>query len=131
MRGTILAIPTGVMPASGIEGELFDVEAELEVGDAKQLGLVVRGEEIVYDVERERLIFDGNDAPLKPVDGRIRLRVIVDRTSVEIFANDGRIYMPCQLRADDDNKSLALFARGGTARATSIEVRELESIWKK
>jgi sucrose-6-phosphate hydrolase SacC (GH32 family) len=124
-----LTIPTGVLPVPDVEGQLFDIEAELVVGDAKELGLVIRGQEVIYRVEDEQLVFGTNRAPLKAVDGRISLRCIVDRTSIEIFANDGRVYMPCRLRAEDDDKSLALFARGGAARAASIQVRELESIW--
>ena len=124
------AIPAdGSTPASGIEGELFDIEAVIDVGDAEELGLSIRGEEIVYNAKEEQLVFGESKAPLKAKDGSIRLRCIVDRTSVDIFANGGRIYMPCKLRADDDNKSIAAFARGGAAAATSIELRELNSIW--
>jgi sucrose-6-phosphate hydrolase SacC (GH32 family) len=54
----------------------------------------------------------------------------VDRTSIEIFANGGRIYMPCKFRPEDDEKTIAAFARGGAAEITSIKLRELESIWK-
>ena len=129
---TNLAIPADdSIPAPGIEGELFDIEAILNVGDAEELGLSIRGEEIVYNAKEEQLSFGESKAPLKAKDGNIRLRCIVDRTSVEIFANGGRIYMPCKLRADDDNKSIAAFARGGgAAEITSIKLRELESIWK-
>jgi sucrose-6-phosphate hydrolase SacC (GH32 family) len=127
---TNVAIPgDDSVPALGIEGELFDIEAVLDMGDAEELGLSIRGEEIVYNAKEEQLIFDESKAPLKAKDGKIRLRCIVDRTSVEIFANGGRIYMPCRLRADDDNKRIAAFARGGAAAATSIELRELNSIW--
>ena len=127
---TNVAIPADdSVPAPGVEGELFDIEAVLHVGDAEELGLSIRGEEIVYNTKEEQLVFGESRAPLKAKDGNIRLRCIVDRTSVEIFANGGRIYMPCRLRADDDNKSIAVFARGGAAAATSIELRELNSIW--
>jgi sucrose-6-phosphate hydrolase SacC (GH32 family) len=104
---------------------------ELEIGDAKEVGVVVRGQEVIYHVDKEQLIFGKNKAPLKAIDGSIRLRCIVDRTSLEIFANDGRVYMPCRFRPEDDEKTLALFARGGAAEATSVRVRELESIWKR
>ncbi|MHC4236969.1 MAG: GH32 C-terminal domain-containing protein [Planctomycetota bacterium] len=120
----------GSIPAPGIEGELFDIEAVLNVGDAEELGLSIRGKEIVYNTKEEQLVFGESRAPLKAKDGNIRLRCIVDRTSVDIFANGGRIYMPCKLRADDDNKSIAAFARGGKAEITSLKLRELESIWK-
>jgi sucrose-6-phosphate hydrolase SacC (GH32 family) len=126
-----MAIPAdGGGSSLGLEGELFDFEVEFEVGEAEELGVVIRGQEVIYRVEDEQLVFDEERAPLKAVDGRISLRCIVDRTSIEIFANDGRVYMPCRLRAEDDDKSLALFARGGAAKATSIHVRELESIWE-
>ncbi|QEG37372.1 GH32 C-terminal domain-containing protein [Bythopirellula goksoeyrii] len=118
------------VPAPGIEGELFDIEAVLDIGDAEEIGLSIRGEEIIYNVEDEELVFGESRAPLKAKDGSIRLRCIVDRTSIEIFANGGQIYMPCKLRADDANRSIAAFARGGAATATSIELRELNSIWK-
>ena len=76
------------------------------------------------------LSFGKEKAPLKTEDGSIRLRCIVDRTSVDIFANGGRIYMPCRLRPDADNKSIAAFARGGEAEITSLKIWELESIWE-
>ena len=126
-----VVLPAGAAEtALDVAGELFDIEVALEVGNADVLGLIVRGEELLYNVEEERLIFRDQEAPIKTVDGRIRLRCIVDRTSIEIFANDGRVYMPCRLRPEEDNKSLALFARGGTAVATAIQVRELKSIWQ-
>jgi len=128
---TNMAIAAGsVEPAPGIEGELFDIDAVLSVGEAEELGLSIRGEEIIYNVKEEKLVFGELSAPLKAEDGSIRLRCIVDRTSIEIFANAGRIYMPCKFRPEDDEKTIAAFARGGAAEITSIKLRELESIWK-
>jgi len=127
---TNVAIPADDnVPAPGVEGELFDIEAILHVGEAEELGLSIRGEEIIYNVEDEELIFSEQRAPLKTEDGSIRLRCIVDRTSLEIYANGGRIYMPCKFRPEDDEKTIAAFARGGGAEITSIKIRKLESIW--
>jgi sucrose-6-phosphate hydrolase SacC (GH32 family) len=128
---TNVALPEDdTVPAPGIEGELFDIEAVFEVGDAKELGLSIRGEEIIYNAKEELLTFGELEAPLKTKEGSIRLRCIVDRTSIEIFANGGHIYMPCKFRPEDDEKTIAAFARGGEAEATSVKIRELESIWK-
>ena len=128
---TNVAIPADdSVPAPGVEGELFDIEAVLNVGDAEELGLRIRGEEIIYKAKEQGLVFGEQRAPLKAEDGSIRLRCIVDRTSMEIYANGGRIYMPCTFRPEDDEKTIAAFARGGEAEITSIKIRELESIWK-
>ncbi len=116
------------------EGKLFDIEVEIEPRTAEKVGLIVRGERITYDVAEEELVFRNagtiNSAPLALEDGHIRLRCIVDRTSIEIFANGGRIYMPCRFRPAEDAEGIALYARGGTAAATTFHVRELTSIWE-
>ncbi|MHC5163689.1 MAG: glycoside hydrolase family 32 protein [Planctomycetota bacterium] len=118
------------VPAPGVEGELFDIDAVLSVGEAEELGLIIRGQEIIYNVKEKKLVFGEQSAPLKTEDGSIRLRCIVDRTSIEIFANGGRIYMPCKFRPEDDEKTIAAFARGGAAEIKSLKLRELESIWR-
>jgi len=113
-----------------VEGELFDIEAKFEIGDAQELGLVIRGEEVIYNVKEEQLIFGENKAHLKAENGRINLRCIVDKTSLEIFANDGRIYMSCLFRPEEKYKTIAVFSRAGSAKAASVKTRKLESIWK-
>ena len=128
-RTNIAIAADSVESAPGIEGELFDIDAVLSVGEAEELGLIIRGQEIIYNVKEKKLVFGEQSAPLKTEDGSIRLRCIVDRTSIEIFANGGRIYMPCKFRPEDDEKTIAAFARGGGAEITSIKIRELESIW--
>ena len=55
---------------------------------------MIRGVPIAYDVTKQELSCQGKTAPLKPVDGTIQLEILVDRTSVEIFGNRGRVYMP-------------------------------------
>jgi sucrose-6-phosphate hydrolase SacC (GH32 family) len=91
---TNVAIPADdSVPSPGIEGELFDIDVELAVGDAEEVGLSIRGKEITYNAKKQQLSFGEEKAPLKTEDGSIRLRCIVDRTSVDIFANGGRIYL--------------------------------------
>jgi fructan beta-fructosidase len=89
----------------------------------------VRGTPVVYETKKQELSCKDKQAPLKPVDGKIRLRLMVDRTSVDIFGNDGRLYMPMGVIVPPDNLSLALYAQGGSAKITSLEVRELKSAW--
>jgi len=116
----------------GIEGEFFDIVTEIEVGDAKYVGLNVRGVEIVYNVEKQELVGISKKkqiAPVKAVDGKLRLRVLADRGIREVFANDGRIYMPLGRFTETANKSLEVFARGGNAKAISLDVYEMKSIW--
>jgi sucrose-6-phosphate hydrolase SacC (GH32 family) len=63
-------------------------------------------------------------------DGRIKLRVLVDRGSVEVFGQDGRIAMSTGVIHPETNLSCRVFARGGSATVADLAVHELKSIWK-
>jgi len=115
---------------SGISGELFHISADLKVSDVKEIGFVIRDIPVTYNVEKQELSCLGNKASLKPVNGRIHLELLVDRTSVEIFANGGRVYMPVGVILTDNSKSLEIYTKGGNAEAKVLYVFELNSAWK-
>ena len=120
----------GSNPLAGVRGELFHMQGEFDVGAASELRFLVRGVPIVYDVGRQELSCAGKTAPLGLADGTIRLEVLVDRTSIEIFGNGGRIYMPIGVVLAENDKSLALHAKTGSARIRSMEVYRLRSAWE-
>jgi fructan beta-fructosidase len=116
-------------PLVKISGELFDIRATFAVGKAKAFGFTIRGTEVVYDVEKQTLSCKGRTAPLKPVKGKIRLRLLVDRGSIEIFGNDGAMAMSIGLIPPDKDRSLSAFSRGGNTSVPALEVIELRSAW--
>jgi fructan beta-fructosidase len=129
-RRTDTPLPPGANPLAGIAGELFDIGAEIEPGDAAEIGFKVRGTAIVYSAAERRISCMDRSAPLKPVGGRTKLRILVDRTSLEIFGNDGAVVISLCFLPPDDERGLELYAVGGTARIASLEVYELASAWK-
>jgi len=64
-----------------------------------------------------------------PVDGRLALRVFLDRTSIELFGNRGAVTHSGVFYPDPANHRLTLTVRGGTARVEHLVVRELKSTW--
>ena len=123
------SLKPGENPLAGVKGELLDLTAELVPGDAAELGFNLRGVTVSYDPQKQELSCKGNKATLKPVDGKIRLRLMVDRTSIDIFGNDGRLYMPMGVIVPQDNRSLEIYAKGGSAKINSLDVHELKSAW--
>jgi len=115
---------------SNVSSELLHIRAELKVNDVQEIGFLVRDIPVVYNVKKQELSCQGNKASLKPVDGKINLELLVDRTSIEIFANDGRVYMPVGVILADNSKSLEIFTKGGNTEVESLEVYELNSAWK-
>ena len=121
----------GENPLSSISGELFDIRAEFEPGEAAQIGFNIRGSEVTFDVQKQELLCKDRKMPLRVADGKVRLQILADRTSLEIFGNDGIDYMPMPVIAKEDDKSLALFAKGGAAKISALEVFELRSAWEE
>jgi fructan beta-fructosidase len=117
-------------PLSELTGDLWDIEAEFELGEAQEVGFSVRGEDVVYRVKEQTLSALGRSAPLKIEKGRVRLRILADRTSLEIFGNSGAASLSSCFTPHPNDLTLAVFARGGTATLRALRVRSLRSAWK-
>jgi sucrose-6-phosphate hydrolase SacC (GH32 family) len=128
---TALEVKPGDNPLSALKGELWDIDADIAIGQAAEVRLSIRGEAIRYDVPTGMLHGRGRTAPLKPDAGRIRLRVLVDRTSIETFGSGGRVTMCSCFLPSPANQSLGLEVRGGQAVLRSLTVHELKSAWRK
>ena len=128
----------------GVAGDSCELEIEIEAGAAPRCGLKVRasnsGEEetlLYYDADKKELVFDSTRsgqegrkvverAPfaLKPGEP-LKLRVFVDKSVVEIFANDrqaiGRRVYPMR----KDSVEVVLFAKGSGAKFKSVKAWEM------
>lgn len=125
-----LRLEPGQNILSDIEGELFDIDAEFVVGESREFGFVINGKQIKYNRDSLQLTCGEQKAKLNPVDDKIRMRILVDRVSIEIFANDGKIYMPIRAISTQDEKGIEVYTSGGNTTVSSIKVVELRSIWK-
>jgi sucrose-6-phosphate hydrolase SacC (GH32 family) len=123
------ALKPGENPLSKLSGELFEIQAEIEPGSASQVGFNLRGNPLVYDVKEKSLSCKDKKVNVEPANGGIRLHILVDRTSIEIFPNEGRMPIFLCFPLDTDNTSLEVFARGGAAKIHKLKVWKLKSIW--
>lgn len=76
-----------------IEGNCFDLALELDVTEAKSFTLEIFGEKIAFDKPASLLTCCDMEAPLEPRGGMLSLRILVDVTSIEIFAFEGAFSM--------------------------------------
>lgn len=120
----------GANPLKDINIELAEMHMEITPGKAKEVKLDVRGVAVVYDVVNQQLIVDGVKARAALQDGKLTLLVFADRTGLEIFANNGLVFMPININIEDNNRSLSLSAKGGPVKVSGLEVYELKSIWQ-
>lgn len=119
----------GKDPLAGLKGKLWDIDAVVEPAKAEQVGFSVRGKRIAYSAKDRKLTALGGSAPLKMQDGKIRLRIVADVASIEVFANGGHVVMSFSLPIDPKSTSLSAFATGGAARVESLTVWQCKSVW--
>ena len=132
-----------------IETPLAEVVAVFEPGAATEFGLGVRvGEEeitlIGYDVAAEEVFVnrqssgeggfsshfpDVHTGSLR-LDGRqIKIRILMDASSVEVFADGGHTVITEQIFPSASSDGMVLYAKGGTATLITLDVWELKTTW--
>jgi fructan beta-fructosidase len=134
----------------GARGDTVEILAEFKPQDAEKFGLNVRtgnGQRTVvgYDVNRDGIYVDrtksGNVAfnatfpsvefaPLTVENGIVTLRILVDRSSVEVFADRGQRTITDQIFPDRDSKGIQVFSTGGRAQLNKITIWQLRSAWQ-
>ena len=125
-----LSVKPGENPLADIHGDLFDIRLEVEPGAATAFGLDIRGKKLTYRVAQKKLLCLGSSADLALEGRRISLQILVDRTSIEVYANSGRTAMTSCFLPNPDDRSLAFFTIGGTAHVSRMQVFELRSAWR-
>ncbi|MCC6144466.1 MAG: GH32 C-terminal domain-containing protein, partial [Candidatus Hydrogenedentes bacterium] len=126
-----IALAAEAQAVSAVDSELLDLSLIINPGDAKEIVLTVHGLHIGYDVAKQELHCNNKVAPLAIVNGEIELRLLVDRASIEIFGNHGRMYMPMAHVNESEDRTVALSATGGAAVVRRVSAHALKSIWGK
>jgi len=124
-----IEVSPGSDPVGSVEGALLHVKATLRPRGATKCGFVVRGIEVAYDPTAQRLTCLDKSAPLSPVEGAIRLELLVDRPSIEIFAHEGEVYMPMGIIPPATDKSIRVLAEGVPVKIESLEIYPLKPAW--
>ena len=116
-------------PLRDLKSELWDIEAEFEPGTATEIGLTVRGEAIVYDVRKKTLTCLSHTAPLELEGGKLKLRILADRTTLEVFGNSGRVSLTSCFLPRPQDQDLGLHIVGGKANLLHLTATPLHSAW--
>ena len=130
-KWTDVVLEAGENPLSGLEGDLYDLEVEFEPAAGSVTIFDMRGYKVVYDSESQTLSSCGVPTALKPVHGMIRLRILLDRTSIEVYVNDGRVYIPRVVFPKESNLSLRATCGKGRVKVHYLRVHESRSSWEQ
>ena len=84
-----------------------------------------------YDAKNKKLSVLGKTFDLDPVNGKIELRILADRASLEVFANGGKLSLSgCFIPVYTFN-DLEFFCEGGNVKVESMEIYKLRSAWQQ
>ena len=134
---------------AGVKGETYEIEAEIEPGSASEIGFRLRKgdnvETLVGIVPSTNTLFvdrtkSGDVSFSKDFSGRysttlhdtkrVKLHIFVDRSSVEVFANDGEKVMTDRIYPPPGSTGIELYSTGGAGKVVSLTIWPLASIWK-
>jgi beta-fructofuranosidase len=133
------------LPLEGIGGNSIELRLEMTAKDAKRFGIKVcrspAGEEqtlVYYDAVEKKLKVDTRKAGLTqgaktveagPLELRpgepLKLRVFVDKSVVEVFANSRQAVMRRVYPSRADSVGVAIFAEGGPANVATLEAWDM------
>lgn len=135
-----------------VQGNTVEIELNFAVGTAAEAGVQVavgqgKGFVIGYESGRQLLYIDRSafagavpqanfaklsrwEASLKPVNGKIKLRILFDRSIVEVFANDGQLAMTSLVFPEESQKGIVLYSKGGAVPFEKIRINRIKSVWK-
>lgn len=142
-------LPAGRIELPGAAKELLDLELEFIPATAQTVTLELRGQKLVWSAQAGELTAFGRTMPLKPAaktagrrldpslprgtdskpwDGSVRLRVLLDRTSLELFGNGG-LAAASFCFVPPVGQSASLTVAGGSLAKARLTLRTLRSAW--
>lgn len=114
-------------PAS--QHDAMDIELLWDLRECEEGGFRIYGNDLVYRKNDETLSFEGHDFQLPLRNGRLPLRLLIDRTSLEVFAYEGEFTASYCFIPQAGEEIFRAWCRRGEIKLSGMSVRHLSSIW--
>lgn len=111
----------------GRSGDLFDIAAEIEASPDAAYRIRLHDASIACSGGVIRCL--DKEAEARSADAVTRLRILLDRTSIEVFVNDGAIGMSSCILPAERETTVRCCAERGSIRVRRMAVHHLASAW--
>ena len=113
---TLEALRRGpAVPLADFSGELVEAHLACTLPPNGTAAFDLRGVKLVYDAKDATLAINGKKSLWPIEEGRLALRVYLDRTGIEVVSQDGLNLQPAAVVPDSANRRLsATFSEGVT-----------------
>ncbi|MDC0712586.1 glycoside hydrolase family 32 protein [Stigmatella sp. ncwal1] len=123
-------------PLAGTSADTYELFAEFDLtgATASRFGFKLHAR---ADGTADRLVTYERGAqtlygfPLAPINNRIKMRVLVDRSQLEVFGNDGKLSVTDKVKFNSAaaSQGIRLYAEGGSVKLVSLQLYRLGSAW--
>lgn len=146
-----ISVPMAVeaMHLAKVRGDTLEIETELAPGDAKEigfrlrkggneetlLGFTSRNKEVFVDRTHSgevgfALEFPGRHKANLRQSSRVKLHVFLDRSSLEVFVNDGEVVLTDRIYPSRGSDGIELYSDRGKGKVLSLTIWKLGSVWQ-
>jgi fructan beta-fructosidase len=131
-----------------VRGETLEIEAEFSPGEAKEigfrlgkggseetlLGFTPEKKEIFVDRTHSGFVsfapeFSGRHKAVLRQNSRLKLHAFLDRSSLEVFVNDGEVVLTDRIYPSPGSDGIELYSEAGKGKVLSLSIWKLGSIW--
>jgi sucrose-6-phosphate hydrolase SacC (GH32 family) len=112
-----------------VSGDLFDIAFDISADDGCEVVMKIRGIPLTFDFERRVVNFRDSEVPMVG-KGHLSVRLLIDRTSVELFLDGGQVSASFCYLPDAYVAPLVFNVRSGTANLDRVRVERVEDIWE-
>lgn len=138
----------------GVTSGAYEIEAEVEIPAGSQVsefGFNVRvggsqktvvgykpGEGRIF-VDRSAsgltdfssLFSTRHEAAMQTENKRVKMRILVDESFIEVFGNNGKVVFSDVIFPDPASRALSFYTKGGNVKVVSLKVNQLGSVWNQ
>lgn len=120
-----------------VSGDCLHIVGEFDIKTSDNFGLMLRhsskeaGTEILYNNKRGTLSVLGSTVPVKTINNKLKLEILLDRSSIEVFANDGQAILTSCFTPNEKADGVLLFTNGGELGIDKLDIYKLKSVWRE
>ncbi|PRR80966.1 Levanbiose-producing levanase [Clostridium vincentii] len=134
-----------------VQGEAYQLDADISWSDAKNVGFMLResadkkrhidvgisiegqysyvNRDFTEQPDKSRKYVESS-APFDTSKKMVHVKILVDKTSIEVFVDDGKITYSSEVFPDLNDKGITLFSIGGKSIFQNVVIKHFSSINK-
>ncbi len=143
-----VADAVGAVRSAKVRGDTLEIEAEFAPEDTKEigfrlreggneetvLGFVTENSEVYIDRTQSGEVafapeFSGRHRATVRQSSRVKLHIFQDRSSLEVFVNDGEVVMTERIYPSPGSDGMEIYSDGGHGKVLSLSIWRLGSVW--